>query len=87
MELKYMLAAGVIKDLELQKAFVLQDGFRDRDGNWVREIKYICDFYYFDNEKGEWIIEDVKSSATADNSVYKLKKKMMMYKGLYISEG
>lgn len=85
-DLKFMLLAGEISDLELQKPFVLQEGFKGRDGKWVREIRYIADFYYFDKAKGEWVIEDVKSAATADNSVYKLKKKMMAYKGLYITE-
>ena len=51
MELKYLLAAGQIKDLELQKPFVLQEGFRDKHGKWHREIKYIADFVYYDNEK------------------------------------
>ena len=86
MELKFLLATHKIRDLELQKPFVLQESFRGRDGKWVRDIRYIADFYYFDNEKDEWVIEDVKSSATKDNAVYRLKKKMMAYKGLYITE-
>ena len=86
MELKFLLATHKIRDLELQKPFVLQESFRGKDGKWVRDIRYIADFYYFDNEKDEWVIEDVKSSATKDNAVYKLKKKMMAYKGLYITE-
>lgn len=86
LELKFLLATNKIKDLELQKPFVLQESFRGRDGKWVRDIRYIADFYYFDCEKDEWVIEDVKSSATKDNAVYKLKKKMMAYKGLYITE-
>ena len=86
MELKFLLATHKIRDLELQKPFVLQESFRGKDGKWVRDIRYIADFYYFDCEKDEWVIEDVKSSATKDNAVYKLKKKMMAYKGLYITE-
>lgn len=86
LELKFLLATNKISDLELQKPFVLQDAFRGKDGKWVRDIRYIADFYYFDKEKAEWVIEDVKSSATKDNAVYKLKKKMMAYKGLYITE-
>ena len=86
MELKFLLATHKIRDLELQKPFILQESFQGKDGKWVRDIRYIADFYYFDNEKDEWVIEDVKSSATKDNAVYKLKKKMMAYKGLYITE-
>jgi len=86
MDLKFRLLAGEIADLELQKPFVLQDGFRDKHGKWHRDIRYICDFYYFDKEKDEYIIEDVKSSVTANNAVYQLKKKMMLYRGLEITE-
>lgn len=85
-DLKYLQLTGAIKDLELQKPFVLQDAFRDNRGKWQREIRYIADFYYYDNEKQAWIIEDVKSKATKDNAVYKIKKKMMLYRGLEISE-
>lgn len=85
-DLKFLQLTGVISDLELQKPFVLQEAFRDLNGKWQREIRYIADFYYYDNEKKEWVIEDVKSSATKDNSVYKIKKKMMLYKGLEIRE-
>ena len=85
-ELKFLEATGHIKELELQKPFVLQEGFRDKNGKWVREIRYICDFYYFDKDKGEYVIEDVKSSYTKDLAVYRIRKKMMMYKGLYITE-
>ena len=85
-DLKYLQLTGVISGLELQKPFVLQEAFRDLNGKWQREIRYIADFYYYDNEKKEWVIEDVKSSATKYNSVYKIKKKMMLYKGLEIRE-
>lgn len=85
-DLKYLQLTGAIKDLELQKPFVLQEAFRDNNGKWQREIRYIADFYYYDNEKQEWIIEDVKSKATKDNAVYKIKKKMMLYRGLTIRE-
>ena len=85
-ELKFLLATKKIRNLELQKPFILQDSFRSKDGKWVRDIRYIADFYYFDVEKDEWVIEDVKSAATKDNAVYRLKKKMMAYRGLYITE-
>jgi len=86
MDLKYLLLAGEIQCLELQKPFELQPAFRDKNGKWHQAVRYICDFYYFDKQKDEWVIEDVKSAATANNAVYKLKKKMMLYKGLEITE-
>jgi len=86
LELKYMLLSGAIKDLQLQKKFVLDDGFRDNDGKWHREFTYVCDFYYYDNEKKDWIIEDVKSEATAKDKVYRIKKRFMAKYGLTITE-
>jgi hypothetical protein len=86
MDLKYMLLTGVIRDLELQKKFVLDDGFRDNEGKWHRDFSYVCDFYYYDNEKQEWIIEDVKSEATKKDKVYRIKKRFMAKYGLKISE-
>ena len=85
-ELKYRMAAGEIDNLEVHKPFELQPSFRDRDGKWVRPITYQADFVYTDLKTGKQIIEDVKSAATAKDQVYRLKKKMMMYNGLYIDE-
>ena len=85
-DLKYRLLAGEIKDLQLQKPFVLQDAFRDCNGKWQAEIKYVADFYYYDIAREQWVIEDVKSEATKKDRVYQLKKKMMLYKGLVIEE-
>ena len=85
-DLKYRMLTGKISNLELQKPFTLQESFRDRDGKWQQAIIYKADFVYIDNKTGEQVIEDVKSEATKEDRVYKLKKKMMMYKGLYITE-
>ena len=87
MELKFLLAAGKIKDLELQKAYELQESFINAfTGKRERPIYYKADFVYYDIERGETVIEDVKSPATRENPVYQLKRKMMAHKGLYIEE-
>lgn len=84
-ELKLMEKAGEIKDLELQKPYVIQPSFFDRNGKRQTAIKYIADFVYV-NKGGETIIEDVKSPATRKDKVYRMKKKMMAYIGLEITE-
>ena len=38
LELKYMLAAGEIQDLEMQKQYELQPAFRDANGKMVKPI-------------------------------------------------
>ena len=85
-DLKFLLLAGKIKDLEIHKPYVLSEGFRDKFGTWHRDFRYIADFVYYDCEKGETIIEDVKSEATRNDRMYKHKKREMMKKGLYITE-
>lgn len=84
-ELKLMEKAGEIKDLELQKPYVIQPSFFDRSGKRQTAIKYVADFVYQDKD-GNTIIEDVKSPATRKDRVYRLKKKMMAYMGLEITE-
>lgn len=78
-ELKILEKSGLIKDLELQKVFELQPSFKKNDKTY-RKIIYKSDFYYFDNEKGKYIVEDVKASEKFKTEVYKLKKKMFEYK-------
>lgn len=83
-DLKYLLMAGEISDLEVHKPFELQEAFRAADGSWVRAITYEADFVYKDKD-GNTVIEDVKSKATK-TAVYNIKKKMMAYKGMIIRE-
>ena len=78
-ELKILEKSGLIKDLELQKVFELQPSFKKNDKTY-RKITYKSDFYYFDNEKGKYIVEDVKASKNFKTEVYRLKKKMFEYK-------
>ena len=76
MILKLYERSGVIKELELQKSFELLPKFTI-NGKKVRATKYICDFYYYDNNRKKYVVEDVKGIKT---DVYKLKKKMFEYK-------
>ena len=74
--------AGIISNLELQKRFELIPSQRI-DGKVVeRPCYYVCDFAYC--EGGKQVIEDVKGMKT---EVYKIKKKLMLYKcGIAIKE-
>lgn len=85
-DLKYRMLAGEIKNLELQKPFILDEGFRDNNGKWQRDFKYVADFYYYDVKRGEYVIEDVKSEATKKDKVYRIKKRFMLKHGLVIEE-
>ena len=44
-ELKLLLKAGKISDLELQPRFLLQDSFK-KNGKTFRKIEYVADFMY-----------------------------------------
>ena len=76
-ELQYLEKAGKIKNLEMQKRFILQEGFVNNEGQKIRPISYLADFYYEQN--GQKVVEDVKSPATR-TQVYSLKKKMFWFK-------
>ena len=75
--LDMLVRCGRIKDLERQKRFILQDGYLTRDGRKIRPISYIADFVYYDNDKGLWVVEDVKGVRT---EVYRLKRKMFEFR-------
>lgn len=76
-ELKLLLRAGEIRDLEMQPKFILQEGY-EKDGKKIRPIIYVADFKYFDINKMQYIIEDVKGFMGIP--VYRLKKKLFHYK-------
>lgn len=74
-----MQRAGLVRDLQRQVRFILQDGYINNQGQKIRPISYNADFCYFDTERGKKVVEDVKSPATR-TQVYKLKKKIFEYK-------
>lgn len=76
-ELKWLERAGLIKELELQKSFELQPKYTNNNGEHIRAITYVCDFYYYNNEEQKYVVEDTKGFKT---DVYKLKKKLFEYK-------
>jgi len=72
-ELRNMKLVGMIKSLSLQPEFILQEGYRRKDGKKIRAIKYIADFKveYMD---GHIEIEDSKGMET---NVFKIKRKIL----------
>ena len=83
-QLMVMLRAGEISDLKLQPQYTLQESYVTPEGERVRAIRYVADFSYW--QKGEFVVEDVKSKATA-TAQYKLKKKLMQERfGISVKE-
>lgn len=83
LKLKMLERAGAIKDLELQKEYILQDNFK-LNNKTIRKIKYKADFSYISTSDDKLHIVDVKGFKT---EVYKLKKKLFEYKyGIEIEE-
>lgn len=72
--LKKKEEAGLIKNLELQKRYILQDKFTYKNKT-IRAITYIADFYYIENDIE--VVEDVKGVLT---EVFKIKEKMFKNK-------
>ena len=86
-ELIKLEQAGLIKDLETQKKFLLLDSFK-KNGKTYKQISYYADFVYFDVYSKKTIVEDVKASKDFKTEVYKIKKKLFefIYKDLTITE-
>jgi len=79
LDLKEKEKKGIIKDLELQKEYILQDKFK-LNNKTRRAITYRADFVYYDNRDKKIHVIDVKSPYTAKDKVYRIKKKMFEYK-------
>lgn len=76
-DLELLESTDYICNLELQKKFLLQEGYTNAKGKKIRPIYYIADFYYYDYVDKKWVVEDTKGVRT---EVYKLKKKLFEYK-------
>lgn len=78
-ELKLLERAGKIKDLEVQPKFSLVKGVKfSNDKRAKPDLRYFADFAYTDMRTGERVVEDVKSVATKESTVYKMKRHMML---------
>lgn len=65
-----------IKDLQLQKVFILQESFSHK-GKTVRAITYKADYFYLDVKSDKQYVIDIKGVET---DVFKLKYKMFIKK-------
>lgn len=86
-ELSLLEKIGVIRNLKLQKEFELipacyeqipkKRGNGFKKGKCIeRAVNYRADFYYYDNDKQEWVCEDVKGMRTKE---YIIKRKLMLW--------
>lgn len=77
-ELKLLELSGKIRELELQPRFPMVI-------NCAKICTYIADFKYYDVEKKDYVVEDVKGFKTP---IYKLKKKLLLalYPGINFVE-
>lgn len=79
-KLKTMLKCGLITNLRHHVRFDVVPGVKFPSKKSKTAARYYeADFVYFDVKKGQEIVEDVKSSSTAKNPVYTLKKQLMMH--------
>lgn len=81
LKLKELELSGEITDLQRQVRIEIQPSFKHK-GKTIRAIHYIADFTYRDSS-GIIHIEDSKGFKTPE---YKLKKKLLLYRGIEIEE-
>ena len=75
-ELQLLQRVGKIRNLQLQIPFILQEASKPQG---LRAIKYIADFVFEEKQGTAWkkVVADCKGFPTP---VYKLKRKMFIYK-------
>jgi hypothetical protein len=70
LELETLQKYNIIAELEKQKKYTFEL-------NGVYITSYTCDFFYYDNEKKKYIVEDFKSPITAKKHDFIIKQKLM----------
>lgn len=87
-QLDQMMKAKDPKDrvvsFERQVPYLLQESFIDKDGKKHREITYIADFVV-KYEDGREEVQDIKGSKNFTTDIYKIKKKILLFKYRNIS--
>ena len=73
---------GEITNLERQKPIEILPSFTDKTGVKHRSLTYVADFVYQDKDGTEHVV-DCKGMRT---EVYKIKKKLLAFKGIIIEE-
>lgn len=74
--LKEKEGKGEIFNLEIQKNFLLQSGFKMDNGESIQKISYTCDQCYKDGE-GRTHIVDVKGSEMTIKEPFRIRFKML----------
>ena len=74
-DLMLLQMGKVIRNLELQPRYLLQEEYVDGGGKKIREIEYVADFRYI--ERGVIVVEDVKSVFTAKDKMFRIKAKLL----------
>ena len=77
LQLRAFLKSSDIKDLEVNKEFVIIKKFKDCRGVLEREVKFIADFFYFDKVKNVFVIEAVKTNFSKTAIAYKIQRKLI----------
>lgn len=87
-ELLTLVRAGKIKDLELQPVYELVKSVKYKNAKSRKPaMRYTADFRYWDVEKNELVVEDVKSAATAKLTDYIMRRHMMLaFHGIEVLE-
>jgi len=74
-ELKLLVKAKKIRNLQIQPHFLLQPAF-EKHGFTFKAIYYVADFSYYDLRTKKEVVEDVKGAETKE---FKLKRKMFHF--------
>lgn len=85
-DLKILERAKVIEELEIHPAIPIVIGGVEVKYPSGRQLKYVADFRYFDLEKGERIVEDVKFQSGHRPRDYQIKRALVLAMGIEINE-
>lgn len=80
---------GKINNLQHHIVFKLLDEFENANGDKIPQITYNADFYYYDNAKQRYVVEDVKGASLFNDTRFEVLKclfdKKFLSKNIYVA--
>ena len=91
LQLQLLEKGKVIKDLEVHPRIAINIGgvavkYSTHGGRGRRQMFYVGDFRYFDLERNEEVLEDVKMQSGHRTEVYRIKRALVEAMGITITE-
>ncbi|MDU3410115.1 DUF1064 domain-containing protein [Clostridium sp.] len=78
LHIKDLKSKGIVEDFKMQEKYLLQEKFKYKNES-IREINYMADFVVLYSDGHEEVV-DIKGSLFSVDSVFKVKRKLLIHR-------